>query len=116
MNIRLFKPYLGQEEMDSIKDTFERGWIGLGPKVSELEQKWSTYIGGSFSLAVNSATAALHLAVTAFNFPKGKKVLVTGSGGSIGSELCRQIIKCHPSEIILLGQGENSIFDIQHEI
>jgi len=50
------------------------------------------------------------------DFLKGKKVLVTGSGGSIGSELCRQIIKCHPSEIILLGQGENSIFDIQHEI
>lgn len=49
-------------------------------------------------------------------FLKGKKVLVTGSGGSIGSELCRQIIKCSPSEIILLGQGENSIFDIHHEV
>ncbi len=50
------------------------------------------------------------------DFLKGKKVLVTGSGGSIGSELCRQIIKCSPSEIILLGQGENSIFDIHHEV
>ncbi len=50
------------------------------------------------------------------DFLKGKRVLITGSGGSIGSELCRQIIKCHPSEIILLGQGENSIFDIQYEI
>lgn len=50
------------------------------------------------------------------DFLKGKKVLVTGSGGSIGSELCRQIIKCHPAEIVLLGQGENSIFDIHHEV
>jgi FlaA1/EpsC-like NDP-sugar epimerase len=50
------------------------------------------------------------------DFLKGKKVLVTGSGGSIGSELCRQIIKCNPSQIILLGQGENSIFDIHHEV
>lgn len=50
------------------------------------------------------------------DFLKGKKVLVTGSGGSIGSELCRQIIKCHPSQIILMGQGENSIFDIHHEV
>ncbi|MCY7362930.1 MAG: polysaccharide biosynthesis protein [Ignavibacteria bacterium] len=49
-------------------------------------------------------------------FLKGKKVLVTGSGGSIGSELCRQIINCNPSQIILLGQGENSIFDIHHEV
>ena len=50
------------------------------------------------------------------DFLKGKKVLVTGAGGSIGSELCRQIIKCSPSEITLLGQGENSIFDIHREI
>ena len=50
------------------------------------------------------------------DFLKGKKVLVTGSGGSIGSELCRQILYCNPSQIILLGQGENSIFDIHHEV
>lgn len=50
------------------------------------------------------------------DFLKGKKVLVTGAGGSIGSELCRQIINCNPSQIILLGQGENSIFEIQHEV
>jgi FlaA1/EpsC-like NDP-sugar epimerase len=50
------------------------------------------------------------------DFLKGKKVLVTGAGGSIGSELCRQIIKCSPSEITLLGQGENSIFDIHREV
>lgn len=50
------------------------------------------------------------------DFLKGKKVLVTGAGGSIGSELCRQILKCNPSELTLVGQGENSIFDIQHEM
>jgi FlaA1/EpsC-like NDP-sugar epimerase/lipopolysaccharide/colanic/teichoic acid biosynthesis glycosyltransferase len=40
------------------------------------------------------------------------KVLVTGAGGSIGGELCRQIARCNPAEIILLGHGENSIFEI----
>jgi FlaA1/EpsC-like NDP-sugar epimerase len=50
------------------------------------------------------------------NSLKGKRVLVTGSGGSIGSELCRQILRCHPSELILLGHGENSIFEIYHEL
>lgn len=39
-------------------------------------------------------------------------VLVTGAGGSIGSELCRQIARFDPAEIILLGHGENSIFEI----
>jgi FlaA1/EpsC-like NDP-sugar epimerase len=47
---------------------------------------------------------------------KGKKVLVTGAGGSIGSELCRQILNCNPSDLILLGHGENSIFEIQNEL
>jgi FlaA1/EpsC-like NDP-sugar epimerase len=46
----------------------------------------------------------------------GQRVLVTGSGGSIGSELCRQIIRCAPSQLILIGHGENSIFDIYHEL
>lgn len=49
-------------------------------------------------------------------FLRGKKVLITGAGGSIGGELCRQIINFSPSQIILLGQGENSIFDINHEV
>jgi FlaA1/EpsC-like NDP-sugar epimerase len=49
-------------------------------------------------------------------FLTGKKVLITGAGGSIGSELCRQIINVCPSEILLLGHGENSIFEIEYEL
>jgi len=45
-----------------------------------------------------------------------KRVLITGGGGSIGSELCRQILRCRPMELILIGHGENSIFDIQNEL
>ncbi|MBE9214532.1 polysaccharide biosynthesis protein [Plectonema cf. radiosum LEGE 06105] len=49
-------------------------------------------------------------------FLKGKRVLITGAGGSIGSELCRQICLCHPKEIMLVGHGENSVFNIQQEL
>ena len=76
MNIRLFKPSIGHEELENIKKVFDRGWLGLGPTVSKFENKWTEYIGCKMSIGVNSATAALHLALTAFHFPKGKKVLV----------------------------------------
>ncbi len=46
----------------------------------------------------------------------GKRVLVTGGGGSIGSELCRQILACKPARLIVLGHGENSIFEITEEL
>ncbi len=46
----------------------------------------------------------------------GKRVLVTGGGGSIGSELCRQIASFTPSQLVLIGHGENSIFDIEKEL
>ncbi|GET41756.1 polysaccharide biosynthesis protein [Microseira wollei] len=49
-------------------------------------------------------------------FLQGKKVLISGAGGSIGSELCRQVLKCRPAEIMLLGHGENSLFAIQQEL
>ncbi|WP_419795621.1 polysaccharide biosynthesis protein [Staphylococcus equorum] len=45
-----------------------------------------------------------------------KTILVTGAGGSIGSEICRQLCKFEPNKIILLGHGENSIYLIQQEL
>jgi len=47
---------------------------------------------------------------------KDRVILVTGAGGSIGSELCRQIARWNPSELILLGHGENSIFEAYLEL
>ncbi|MDB2685655.1 polysaccharide biosynthesis protein [Mariniblastus sp.] len=49
-------------------------------------------------------------------FVTGKCVMVTGAGGSIGAELCRQIMRFEPSELILLGRGENRIFHIEREL
>jgi len=46
----------------------------------------------------------------------GKRVMVTGAGGSIGRELCRQVARWGPSVLILLGHGENSIFDALVEL
>ena len=47
---------------------------------------------------------------------RGKRVLISGAGGSIGSELCRQVLQCQPAELTLIGHGENTVFDIQNEL
>lgn len=47
---------------------------------------------------------------------RGRRVLVTGGGGSIGSEICRQVLRCEPAELIILGHGENSVFLIEQEL
>ena len=59
---------------------------------------------------VNLATPELQ------RFLAGKKVLVTGAGGSIGSEICRQSLKFCPSRLILLDQAENALFEIDREL
>ncbi len=76
MNIRLFKPSLGEEELQNIKDAFDRSWVGLGPNVSLFEEKWAEFVSAKLAIGLNSATAALHLALAVFKFPEGKKVLV----------------------------------------
>ena len=47
---------------------------------------------------------------------RGKRVMITGAGGSIGSELVRQICRFHPAELILFGHGENSIYALEREL
>lgn len=46
----------------------------------------------------------------------GRTIMVTGAGGSIGSEICRQIMKFNPKTLLLVGRGENRIFEIDREL
>jgi perosamine synthetase len=75
-NIRLFRPLVGEEELLSIENVINESWLGLGEYVTTFEQEWSTFLGSKSSVGLNSATAALHLALAVYGFTKGKKVLV----------------------------------------
>lgn len=49
-------------------------------------------------------------------FIRGRRVLITGGGGSIGSELCRQVFRCDPAELVILDHTENAVFVIHNEL
>lgn len=61
--IPVFKPSYGKEEIASITEVLESGWSGLGPKTAEFENQFAVFIGTSHAVALNSCTAALHLAL-----------------------------------------------------
>lgn len=50
------------------------------------------------------------------SFVSGESVMITGGGGSIGSELARQISRLHPATIVIVGKGENSVYEIEQEL
>ncbi|MBP8626146.1 MAG: DegT/DnrJ/EryC1/StrS family aminotransferase [Syntrophorhabdales bacterium] len=61
--IPVFRPSYDDEEFNAVKEVLKSGWAGLGPKTKEFEEKFAAYIGVKYAVAVNSATAALHLAL-----------------------------------------------------
>ena len=74
--IKLFHPSLGQEELNALKEVFESGWIGLGPKTEEFERKFAEYTGTKYAIGLNSATAALDLSLKLLNINYGDQVIV----------------------------------------
>lgn len=74
--IPYFRPSVGPEELESVRETIWSGWLTTGPKVKEFELAFANYIGATYSIAVNSATAALHLALEALGVGPGDEVLV----------------------------------------
>ncbi len=64
---------------------------------------------------LNRSTSSVDLAEVS-KYLCGKRVMVTGAGGSIGSELCRQVAKFDPEMLILVGRGENSLYHIDIEL
>ncbi len=64
---------------------------------------------------LNRSTSSIDLAEVS-KYLSGKRVMVTGAGGSIGSELCRQVAKFGPELLILVGRGENSLYHIDIEL
>ncbi len=71
------QPLLGEEEIDEVVHCLRSGWLTTGLKVRQFEREFSEFIGARHSLAVNSCTAALHLALEAIGVGPGDEVITT---------------------------------------
>jgi dTDP-4-amino-4,6-dideoxygalactose transaminase len=74
--IPFHKPSIGEDEVRSVVETLRSGWLTTGPKVKTFEADFSRYVGSSHAVAVNSGTAALHLALDAIGIKEGDEVIV----------------------------------------
>jgi len=74
--IPFYKPSIGDEEINEVVDTLRGGWLTTGPKVKQFESEFSQYLGHRHSVALNSCTAALHLALEAIGLKSGQTVVV----------------------------------------
>ena len=74
--IPVFKPCYDHQELEALREPFESGWIGLGPKTKEFEERFAAFLGAPYATAVNSATSALHLAMKVADV-EGAEVITT---------------------------------------
>ena len=71
------RPDISEEAIADVADSLRSGWITTGPKAQRFEKSFGEYLGVPYALAVNSATAGLHLALLAFGIGPGDEVITT---------------------------------------
>jgi dTDP-4-amino-4,6-dideoxygalactose transaminase len=76
INVPFMRPELGEEEIGEVIETLRSGWLTTGAKVKLFERNFAEAVGAPFAVALNSCTAALHLAVEALGLRAGQAVLV----------------------------------------
>jgi dTDP-4-amino-4,6-dideoxygalactose transaminase len=71
-----FKPLIGEAEINEVVETLRSGWLTTGPRTKRFEEEFADFVGAKYAIAVNSATAALHLGLDAVGVRAGDEVLV----------------------------------------
>jgi len=100
-----FRPDLKQDEVDEVVATLRSGWLTSGPRVDRFEKQFALAVGAASATAVNSATAALHLAVEAFGLKPGQGVLVPTMTFAATAEVVRYqgatpiLVDCDPETL-----------------
>lgn len=101
-NVPFFRPSITESEIREVVDTLRSGWLTTGPKVKQFETAFAAAVGAKHAVAVNSCTAALHLAIEALNIKPGQAVLIPTMTFAATAEVVRYqgaipvLVDCDP--------------------
>lgn len=70
-------PLIDENDINEVVDTLKSGWVAKGPRTMEFEKRFAEYVGAKYAIAMNSATAALHIALIAAGIKAGDEVITT---------------------------------------
>lgn len=105
VNVPFFRPLLTDDEIEEVMDTLRSGWLTTGPKVKRFEEAFASAVNASCAVALNSGTAALHLAVEALNLKPRQAVLVPTMTFAATAEVVRYqgafpiLVDCDPQTL-----------------
>jgi dTDP-4-amino-4,6-dideoxygalactose transaminase len=91
MNVPFFRCDIREQEIDEVVDTLRSGWLTSGKRVQLFERNFATAVGATHAVALNSCTAALHLAVEALGLKAGQGVLVPTMTFAATAEVLRYL-------------------------
>ena len=89
VQVPFFRPSVGAAEIDEVVSCLKSGWLTSGPRATQFEQELAQAVGARHAVALNSCTAALHLAVEALGLGPGQSVLVPAMTFAATAEIVR---------------------------
>jgi dTDP-4-amino-4,6-dideoxygalactose transaminase len=76
--IRISQPYLGEEELEAVREVFRSGHLAQGPRVKQLEERFAESVGTEHAVAVSTGTAAIHASLLSHGVSPGDEVITSG--------------------------------------
>ncbi len=107
MDVPFFRPAITEAEIQSVVECLRSGWLTTGPRTKEFEARFAEYVGAKHAIALNSCTAALHLALDAVGVTRGDLVLVPTMTFAATAEVVRYFdavpvfVDCDPDTLCI---------------
>jgi dTDP-4-amino-4,6-dideoxygalactose transaminase len=120
LKVPFFRPSILECEIEEVAAALRSGWLTTGPRVRRFEQEFATSVGAAHAVAVNSGTAALHLALEALGLKSGEAVLVPAMTFAATAEVVRYLgaipvlVDCDPETLLMdLADAERKLGDLR---